>query len=220
MPDKGNEESNQGPADREDGQGARSAGSVRRRGDAAPRRGARRQQELGAEVDDRRHAARPRPRRIPARDARRGAGAGVRQPPAGAPGPRPARRQAARPSAGLRAGRRIGARGEPGALAQRQDGHELDRVDEEARLPRLRGSARGPDPPRGRPARADPDLDIEARARPQGPPAHPRHAAVGDGPRPRRPQRGRGSHRRRAARDAGRRGALPGAALRGGGAGC
>ena len=57
------------------------------------------QQELGAAADDRRQAARSRPGRISARDARRGARAGVRQPPAGAPGPRPARRQAACPDA-------------------------------------------------------------------------------------------------------------------------
>ena len=113
-------------------------------------------------------AARPRPRRIPARDARRGARAGVRQPPAGAPRPRSALRQAARPDADLRAGRRAGARGEPGALAQREDRGQLDRVDGEARLPRLREPACGPDRPRGRPARADADLDVEARARPQG----------------------------------------------------
>ena len=51
---------------------------------------------------------------------------------------------------------------------------------------------------------------------PQGPPAHPRHAAMGGGSRPPRAQHGGRGHRRRAARDARRGGALPGAALWGG----
>ena len=53
-------------------------------------------------------------------------------------------------------------------------------------------------------------------ARPEAAPAHPRHAPVVPGARPRRRQRGGGGHRRGVARDAGGQGALPRTALGGG----
>ena len=202
-----------GKSDRLESQISLRTGAVPRRSDPLSAHRTRRIEVLGPTADHRGPPPRPGPGRLPAGDPRRGASPGLRQPTGCPLGRRPARRQASGQAAHLPRGGCADLRCSPPALAEPQAHEGLDGDPGAPRPSSDRQPDRGPHPPGGRIAGADPDLDPPPRDGPADAPADACCAALVLGARLRVGERGGGRDRRCAPEDAGRQAALPGVAV-------